>query len=234
MYTAKRLLALRTCDFVHNLSEEKIMEFFYSCNAVWLHNGDPVMPHVELTTGLCSNGYFNCGNIAVYPNIWEILAVQLYKKLKPVSEVDWVIGSSYSAITLSYDIAKLFGVKSGFPEKDPSDPKGKKMIWQGSKIRPGEKILQVEELITTFNTTLEVRRAVKIVNPYVEFLPVVGCIVYRPPKFPVVTYNGLKVISLVEKEIWAVKPEECPLCKAGSKRLRAKENWQELTAKVCI
>lgn len=98
--------------------------------------------------------------------------------------------------------------------------------------------LQIEELTTTAHTLNEVERAVREGNKdgekkvSVNFLPYVGILVHRPPKLPVTHYGNRQVIALIEKEIWAVPPDECPLCKAGSKRLRPKTHWKELTGKV--
>jgi len=77
----------------------------------------------------------------------------------------------------------------------------------------------------------EVRRAVEEGNGEpVHFLPIVGALVHRPPRLPA-DYGDRKVIAVIEKEIWAVDPKDCPLCKAGSPRYRPKTHWAELTGK---
>ena len=216
------------------MNQKEIYDIFDNYNAIWVHNGEATMPHAELTTGLCSNGFINCREVLKYTNICKKLSEQLYYKvLREVvlRNVNLVVGSPYSAITFSYQFAALSGKVHGFTEKDPSDPKGKKMVWKGGLIRAEEKVLQVEELITTSSTFFEVRRAMQQANPEsINFLPFVACIVHRPQNLSV-NYNGIKIISLIEKEIWSVKPEDCPLCKAGSKRLRPRGNWAELTGK---
>jgi len=93
-------------------------------------------------------------------------------------------------------------------------------------------VLQIEELITTSGTFKEVRRAVEDGNNEpVSWLSVVGTLVHRPSKLPV-DYDGIKIVSLIEKEVWAVEPSECPLCKIGSPRYRPKANWAKLTGKA--
>jgi len=78
---------------------------------------------------------------------------------------------------------------------------------------------------------MEVRRAVQEGNGEpVNFLSLVGALVHRPPKLPV-DYGDRRVIALIEKEIWAVDPKDCPLCLAGSVRYRPKTHWAELTGK---
>lgn len=222
------------------ITEEKVLHFFDLCDAFWMHDGDPRKPHAELTSGLCSNGYFNCPEVLKHPNLCQILAHWLYRKLtyKGIKEVDWVIGSPDAAITLSYEIAKAFGAIHGFTEKDlfplidPVDPKGKRMVWRRMTIPREAVVLQIDEMISTGRTLREVRRAVVEGNAEpVRFLPVVGTLVHRPPRLPV-DYDGIEVISLVEKVIWAIKPEECPLCKAGSPRYHPKTHWKELTGKA--
>jgi len=227
-------------NFEHRiLSEAGILKCFDACDAAWMHDGNPESPHAELTSGKCSNGFFDCMRVLCHSNLNEILARQLVRKLKAenlIDKVDWVIGSPYAAITFSYEVAKALGAVHGFAEKDPivipTDPKRKKMLWQRMGIPKDAAILQIEELITTSGTFKEVRLAVEKGNPEpVNFLPVIGTLVHRPPKLPA-DYGDIKVISLIEKTIWAVEPKDCPLCKQGSKPLRPKTHWAELTEKA--
>jgi orotate phosphoribosyltransferase len=222
------------------LTLEEILHWFDLCDAAWVHDGDPKKPHAELTSGMCSNGYFDCARVLCYPNLCEILARQLIQRMikKDLTPPDYVIGSAYAAITFSYEVAKIlryfygFSALHGFVEKDPTDPKGKRMLWQRMKIPAGSSILQVEELITTSGTMTEVQRAVKEGQgeDKVNFLPIVGALVHRPPKLPA-DYGDRRVIALIEKEIWAVDPKDCPLCKVGSPRYRPKTHWLALTGK---
>lgn len=215
------------------LNEKQILDWFTVCDAVWIHDGDPKKPHAELTSGKCSNGFFDCMRVLCFPNLNEIFARHLVWKLQEKGlhdSVDWVVGSPYAAITFSYEVAKILGAVHGFTEKDPSRPKG--MLWRRMAIPGGANVLQIEELITTSGTFQEVRRAVEEGNPEpVNFLSVVGTLVHRPPKLPA-DYGERKVVALIEEEIWAVEPDDCPLCKAGSKRYRPKTHWKELTGKA--
>jgi orotate phosphoribosyltransferase len=218
-------------EFKADPSEKEILDIFAACDAAWVHDGDPKKPHAELTSGLCSNAFFDCLRVLKFPNLSQILASALAGKIsESIDEpVDWVIGSSYAAITFSYEVANFLFAVHGFTEKDPAIPK--KMLWPRLKIPEGSNVLQIEELITTFGTVNEVRQAVEAGNgTSVNFLPVVGTIVHRPPKLPA-DYGARRVISLIEKEVWAVEQKDCPLCKAGSLRYRAKTHWAELTGK---
>ena len=230
MYTEKEMLNLNPKLFLGLLSEREILEFFYSCNAYWIDSGDPVMPHAKTTRGMCTNAYFDCGEVLKYPFVGEILAYQVYLRMREFGfncNVDMVIGSPYSSITFSCELAKHFRARHGFARKDPLDPEGKKMIWKGGIIPSGTNVLQAEELITTRWSLDEVRRAVLAVpGSKPNFLSVVACIVHRPRSLS--DDCGVDVTALIEREVWTSKPEDCNRCRDGSKRLEPRGNWAEL------
>jgi len=220
-----------------DLSLKQILAHFDEEDAYWVYQGDPrpEAPHAKLTSGKCSNGFIDCLKILRYPQLAEILGRQLGRKLKEsgISGVHWVISSPYAAITFGHEVAKELDALFMFCEKDPADPVGKKMLWRRMQIPEGERVLQVEELITTSSTFKEIRRAVEDGNPNpVNFFPEVGALVHRPEKLPK-EYNGRRVIALIEKEIQVFEPgpATCPYCAAGSEPIRPKENWAELTGK---
>jgi hypothetical protein len=221
-----------------NLTSEEILAWFENEDAYWSYQEEPNpgRPHAELTSGLCSDGFFDCLQVLRYPNIAEILARQLRQRIMlrehmiPLYGHLWVVSSSYAAITLGHEVAKAMKAIFMMAEKDEKDPK--KMVWRRMTIPDTVRVLQVEELVTTSQTFQEVRRAVEEGNAVkpVNFIPTVGALVHRPPKLPV-DYNGRRVVALIEKEIRVYKPEECPYCAVGSPRYRPKTHWLELTGK---
>jgi len=211
------------------LTEEKIIEIFKKRNAFWAHSGDPKDPHAELTTGLCSNAYFDCSRVLCDPIVCEELAIALCDKLYESgiedNFPDWVVGSAYAAITFSYEVAKQLGAEHAFAEKTLVPHK---MSFKRVEIPEGSVVLQVEELITSLRTVNAVREAVMTQGEHwVEFLPFIGTVVYRPSKLP----GNRNIVALVKREVWAAPQEECPLCWQGSVRYRPKENWDELIVK---
>ena len=215
--------------------EKIVLPLFYKHDAYWKHSGDPKYPHAELTSGLCSNGFFDCLRVLKYIKNSEALACLLALKIRHMigdQRVDWVIGSPMAGITFAHDVARALGAPiSMFVEKDPDNPG--EMLWARMPIPERDTVLQIEELTTTSKTLNAVKRAVDQGNPNpVNWLPYVGILVHRPPKLPVTHYGDREVIALIEEEIWAVPSEECPLCKAGSVRYRPKTHWQKLTGKT--
>ena len=216
-------------------SEQEIMGWFDVYDAIWVYDSScKKAPHAELSSGKCSNGFFDCMRVLRNPKLCEILAFQLAQKLKEagIDKVDWVIGSPYAAITFSHEVAKALGALAAFAEKDPGDPSGKSMVWRRMQIPKDAIVLQAEELITTSRTFKEVRRAVDQGNHEpVNWLSVVGALVHRPPKLPA-DYGEIGIVSLIEREVWAVDQKDCPLCKIGSPRYKPKANWAKLTGKA--
>lgn len=214
------------------MTEQEIFEMYQRAGAVWFfdYKGDPKEPHAELTSSLCSDSYVNSPLVMSHPQTVQTLAFWMTRQLekKNVRKVDWVIGSAYAAITFSFEVARHLGARHGLAKKDPADPK--KMVWDELVIPGHAEVLQCEDVVTTLGTALEVRRAVEEGNPeLVRWLPDVATAIHWPAKFQ----GGLiDVVSLVAREVQSWKPEECPLCAAGSPRLRPKQNWAKLTGKA--
>ena len=238
--TLEELLKLDPEEFDGKvLTQEEVLHWFKLLDAAWIHDGDPTKPHAELISGMCSDAFFECQKALERPKINKTLARQLapliMKSGIKKTDVDWVIGSPYADITFSYEIADIFDAVHGFPEKDPTDPKGKRLVWRRRTIPAGSNVLQVEELTTTSKTFKKVRRAVIEGNSEpVNFLSTIGVLIHRPPELPIeyeIDGTKIKIVALVEKRVWAADPSQCLLCKAGSKRYRPKENWEKLTGK---
>lgn len=61
------LLNLKPDDFKNvDVSTEEILSWFDICDAYWAHSGNASDPHAELTSGMCSNGFFDCLRVLKY------------------------------------------------------------------------------------------------------------------------------------------------------------------------
>lgn len=216
-------------------TSEEALEWFKILHAGWVHSGDPQKPHAVLHSGKHSNGFFLCKKVLKYGNLREILAACIINKLRKVGlgKVDGVFGSPYSSILLAGDVGRLLRVPIYVPEKDPTDPTGKKMIFKPDDPVPEDSVLlQIEELVTTFDSGQATLSAIYGGNFYkVLISPFVGVLVYRPPRIDRVLPDGRIIVSFIEKQIDAWNPPpNCPLCKQGSAAVPPKSNWAYLTA----
>lgn len=222
-------------DHVHGLmiSDEEVCHILKLCDALWLHSEDPKDPHAELTSGKCSNGFVDVLRALRFTNLCELLAHQMVKKIEAAPEydipdrIDWVVGSDHAGAAFSHGVATWMAAQHDFTEK--AGPDGKQQVWKRFTIEPKETVLQVEELMTTAGTLKAVREGIRAGNPHpVTFAPFVAVLVHRSDVYEI---EGTPVIYLVHYDISVWEPSECPLCAQGSKRLRPKQNWPELTGK---
>ncbi len=225
------------------LTQEGVTHILKLCEALWLHSGDPKDPHAELTGGERSNGFVDVLRALRYTNVCDILAYHMTHAIEAeldkiensedaltalYREIGWVVGSDHASADFSHDVARWLGCKHDFTEK--GGPDGKQQGWKRFAIHPGESVLQVEELMATAGTLLAVREGIRTGNPNpVAFAPVVGVLVHRSDVYEI---EGAPVVYLAHYDIFVWDPKDCPLCKAGSQRLRPKQNWAELTGKT--
>jgi orotate phosphoribosyltransferase len=216
------------------MTNPEFRHIFKLCDALWLHSGNASHPHAELTTGKCSNGFANVLQAIKHTNLCEIFAAELIKVLRDHTEFnelncsDWVIGSDHAGATLSFEVARQLGIQHDFTEKNPTPENKKRQVWKRFPIQPGEQVLQVEELITTTRTLCEVREGLRRGNKdTVEFTPYSATLVHRSPTYK---FEGSPIFYVAHFDIDVWDPAECPLCKAGSKPIKPKDNWTELIA----
>lgn len=210
------------------VSKDEFEHMLKLVGGFWLHNGDPAAPHAELTSGKCSDGFINVLLLLKYPRVCWLLAEDLATNFleSGLRKPDWVIGSDHAAATLSYEVARQLGAMHAFTEKRQEDGK-KYQDWKRETIAPDELVLQVEELVSTTSTLQQVRNGIISGNAHpVRFADISLCLVHRSPDFE---FAGKPIDYLFHYDIQAWEQDKCPLCAGGSKRLRPKQHWAELT-----
>ncbi|MBR1617421.1 orotate phosphoribosyltransferase [bacterium] len=160
--------------------------------------------HFCLTSGLHSDTYFQCAKLYQYPDIVEKLAKELALKLKDV-EFDTVVAPAIGAVIFGYEVSRQTKKRNLFVERKD----GSMQLRRGYSLKKGEKIIIVEDVITTARTIFETIDALK------EFeieLKGVACIVDRTQGK---LEDKFKIHSLLQSSPVVWEPENCPLCKQG-------------------
>lgn len=158
--------------------------------------------HFCLTSGLHSNIYFQCAKLYQYPDIVEKIGKKLAEALKDV-EFDTIVAPAIGALIIGYETAKQAGKRNLFVERKD----GVMQLRRGYQLSKGEKIVIIEDVITTAKTIKETIEATKEFG--VEVVAV-GCIVDRT-----CGKTGLNIKSLMQIDPVTYEPENCPLCKEG-------------------
>ena len=221
-------------------------------DALWIHDGNPENPHAELTSGKHSNGFFNATKVTENPYVFSKVCDDIISSFEIAHgrngenydslnrNISQVIGSAMGAIPVAYEFASKLNAKFAFTEPSVSENGEKKMVLKRFKpfINNNHGIIIVEDVITTGGTTLKTIEEIrKICNEEKDLnrsnikqtniiAPYILTIVNRSGKTKL---DGMEIFSLIDKEMPIWEPEECPLCKQGSKTLRPKDNWDELT-----
>lgn len=158
--------------------------------------------HFCLTSGLHSDTYFQCAKLYEHPKAVEALGKGLADKLKNI-EFDTIISPAIGAIIIGYETAKQAEKRFLFVERKD----GTLQLRRDYKLAKGEKVIILEDVITTARTINETLAAIKEFDAEVVG---VASIVDRTKG-----QSGYEITSLLQVEPVTYSPEDCPLCKEG-------------------
>lgn len=160
--------------------------------------------HFLLTSGRHSDKYFQCARVLQHPVYCEELCREL-GKMYTGAGIETVIGPAMGGILVSYEVARALGVRSVFTERE----NGVMTLRRGFVIEPGEKVLVVEDVITTGGSVLEVMEVVRKAGGNVAG---VGVLVNRSGGKADL---GVPIHSLMSAPVVSYTTDECPLCREG-------------------
>jgi orotate phosphoribosyltransferase len=112
--------------------------------------------HFVLRSGLHSRQYFQCALALQQMPVVERLGAELAKQLTSL-EAATVVSPAMGGLVLGQEVARQLGLRFIFVEKE----QGKLVLRRGFKIKPKEKILVVEDVVTKGGRVLETLEIVK-------------------------------------------------------------------------
>lgn len=161
--------------------------------------------HFELSSGKRSDRYVQCALVLQHPARAGLLGVTLGEKFAD-DRIEVVIGPAMGGIIIAHEVARFLGARCLFTERVD----GKMQMRRGFRLGERERVLVVEDVVTTGGSAREVVELVKTLGAE----PVgVGSIVDRTGGEPVfdVPFRSLVRISA---NVWSA--DEDPLAKQGS------------------
>ena len=180
------------------MTEAEVKDLFVKYGAI-------LEGHFLLTSGLHSGMYVEKFQVLQYPKATEKLCEGFAEKFKD-EKIDVVIGPVTGGIILAHETAKHFGTRAIFAERD----NGRMTIKRGFEIQPGERVLIVEDIVTTGGSVMEV---IDVVREWGGIVAGVAMLVDRSGG---TVDFGVPAKALLTLKIDTFTPENCPLCKAGT------------------
>lgn len=180
------------------MTPEQILEHFR-------YTGALLEGHFILSSGLHSPNYLQCALALQFP-------ADAAKFGKAIAEnfldagIETVASPAIGGLVIGYAVAAALNVRFIWTERQ----EGVMTVRRGFTIKPGERILVVEDVITTGGSTRECITALEANGG-----KVVGAasIIDRSNGKANV---GVPRISLVSLDVPSYTPEECPLCASGT------------------
>jgi len=159
--------------------------------------------HFLLSSGLHSDRYFQCARLLQYPRNAARVGKAIGELCRPFG-VQLVVSPALGGVVIGHEVGRALGVRAIFTERE----QGIMRLRRGFTIEPGERVLVVEDVVTTGKSQLEAAAAVTAAGGVVVGL---AAIVDRSGgvSFP------YPFRSLLQLKVATYAPEVCPLCAAG-------------------
>lgn len=160
--------------------------------------------HFILSSGLHSPKYLQCALALQRPSDAEVLGQAIAIKCRGV-RIDAVASPAIGGLIIGFATAQALGTRFLWTERQ----NGKMTLRRGFSVSPGERILVVEDVITTGGSTRECIAALAEAGGNVV---AAASIIDRSNGTADV---GVARISLLSLDVPGYPPEECPMCANG-------------------
>lgn len=176
------------------LTEREIEDLFVESGA--LKEG-----HFKLTSGLHSSRYVDKFKILSKPRLASALMTEMAERWKS-NNIELVVGPAVGGIILSYEIARQLGCDGIFLERK----NGKMALSRGFSIEKSQRILLVEDVVTTGGSVNEVCEVLKQLGGEIAGISLMVDRSGGKVDF------GIKTDSLIQLGLELFEPESCPMC----------------------
>jgi orotate phosphoribosyltransferase len=157
--------------------------------------------HFRLSSGRHSDRYISKFRILEDPKLVEPLAAEIARAFAG-ERPTVVVSAAVGGIVLGYETARSLGVSGIFVEKED----GRAVLRRGFALSPSDRVLIVEDVVTT---GLSVREVIDVVRATGAQVVGVGAIVVRGT-----AEFGVTTVALLHMPLESYDPSECPLCAA--------------------
>ncbi len=184
------------------MNADQILEHFRQTNAL-------LEGHFILSSGLHSPKYLQCALALQYPFDAAKFGAAIAENY--VSDnIQTVASPAIGGLIIGYEVAKALNVRFIWTERE----NGTMTVRRGFSVKENERILVVEDVITTGGST---RECIAALGKHGAKIVAAASIIDRSNGAADV---GVPRISLVSLEVPGYKPEDCPLCERGDEAIK--------------
>ena len=167
--------------------------------------------HYRLSSGLHSAGYLQCALVLQHPPYAEALGRALADRVRDLRPTV-VLSPALGGVIIGHEVGRALGVRAIFAERQD----GELMLRRGFMLAEADRVLLVEDVLTTGGSTRETMQVATAAGGRV-----VGAasIVDRSGGKGTASGGGAIVgvpfASLLDIELPTYEPNTCPLCAQG-------------------
>ena len=165
--------------------------------------------HFVLSSGLHSSQYLQCALALEYPQDAAFFARAIARKLA-AEQFDTVASPAIGGLIIGYETARALNVKFIWTERQD----GEMTLRRGFSVKKDEKILVVEDVITTGGS---VKECIDVLKSHGANVAATASIIDRSGGAADV---GVPRIALATIEVPVYKPDDCPMCHRGVKAVK--------------
>jgi orotate phosphoribosyltransferase len=165
--------------------------------------------HFQLTSGLHSGRYLQCALVLQHPEHAERVGRALAARFAG-EQVSAVVAPAIGGIIVAHETARALSIRALFTEREA----GIMTLRRGFQLKEGERVLVVEDVVTTGGSTRETIEAVTRAGGLVIGS---GSIVDRSGGD---VDLGVPRASLLTLNVPAFDPARCPICERGTPAIK--------------
>jgi orotate phosphoribosyltransferase len=184
------------------MQSERVIEIFKSAGAL-------LEGHFILSSGLHSSAYLQCAIALQMPAVAAEFGAAVAEKFAG-ARVETVASPAIGGLVIGYEVARQLGARFIWTEREG----GLMSLRRGFSLSKGERVLVVEDVITTGGST---RETIDVLRAHgAEVLAAASIIDRSGGKAEV----GVPRVSLATLNVPAIDPVDCEACKRGEKAVK--------------
>ena len=161
--------------------------------------------HFRLTSGLHSSGYLQSALLLQYPDEAESLGAALASRTRSLG-AQAVLSPALGGVVIGQEVGRALGVRAIFAERQD----GRLTLRRGFTLSPGERVLVVEDVVTTGGSTRETIDVARAAGA-----TVVGAAAIIDRSGGTQQTIDVPFHALTTIVVPTHAPESCPLCAQG-------------------